>query len=144
MATWRSKLARSAWTAFLLLFAVRAIAGTALCEIYGGHRAPPVSPDASFIHAPQEAHQAHKHALRTEQPSNDSKGHVCEEPAPLTGGPTFLSAIKWSLTVDAIAWSHAPGRNWEPVVAMVSVAPPQLAHPPPPRAPLDIAPRLRI
>ena len=33
---------------------------------------------------------------------------------------------------------------WKPVIAVVSVAPPQLAHPPPPRAPLDISPRLRI
>jgi hypothetical protein len=146
MATWRSKLARSAWTALLLLLAVRAIAGTALCDIYGEHRAPPVSPGPTQarVHAPQGAHEAHKHASRTEQPSNDSKEHICEEPASLTGGPAFLSAIKRSLTVDAIPWSHAPARDWEPVIAVVSVAPPQLAHPPPSRAPLDISPRLRL
>jgi hypothetical protein len=146
MATWRSKLARSAWTAFLLLFAVRAIAGTALCEIHGEHRARPVSPDATQarVHAPQGGHEAHKHASRTEHPSNDSKEHVCEEPTSLTGGPPFLSAIKCSLTVDAIPWSHAPARDWEPVIAKVIVAPAQLTHPPSSRAPLDISPRLRI
>lgn len=143
MATWRSKVARSAWTAFLVLFAVRAIAGTALCEIYGEHGAPPVAPYATEarVHAP---HEAREHASRTKQPSNESKEHICDEPVYLTGEAATPSVVKGWLTTDAMPWSHAPAQAWKPVIAVVRVAPPQLAHPPPSRAPLDISPRLRI
>ena len=143
MTTWRNKLARSAWAAFLLLFAIRAIAGTALCQSYGDHRAPQSAPNATEARA-HIHHATHEHASRSEQPSDDRQDHVCEEPAYLIGDPVLLSPIKVSLTADAMPWLHAPGRDWKLVLEVVSVPPPPLAHPPPSRAPLDISPRLRI
>ncbi|MBI2750561.1 MAG: hypothetical protein HYX43_14895 [Burkholderiales bacterium] len=132
-----------------MLFAVRAIAGTALCELYGEHPLPPGAQHAAEAHA----HAAHAHGALgspthenhspSEQPSHDRDDHVCEEPVYLSGEPASLSALKGSLTVHAFPSSYAPARDWTPVVVAMSVAPTQLAHPPPFCTRLDISSRLR-
>ena len=149
MTAWRNVLARSAWTAFLLLFAVRAIAGTALCELYGEHPVPAGAQHAAEAHA----HAAHAHGVRgdpahehhspSEQPSHDRDGHVCEEPVYLSGEPASFSALKGLPAVHATSSSFAPARDWIPVAVAMSVAPTQLAHPPPSSTRLDISSRLR-
>lgn len=148
MTAWQQVLTRGAWTAFLVLFAVRAVAGTALCELYGEHPVPPGAQHAAEAHA----HAAHAHGAigfpthenhsPSEQPSNDRDDHVCEEPVYLSGEPASLSALKESLTVHAISSSYAPVRDWTPIVVAMSVAPTQLAHPPPSCTRLDISSRL--
>lgn len=149
MTAWRHVLARSAWTAFLLLFAVRAIAGTALCELYGEHPVPPGAQHAAEAHAhAAHAHSArgspaHEHRSPSEQPSHDRDDHVCEEPVYLSGEPASFSALKGLLAVHAISTSYAPAHDWTPVVMAMSVAPTQLAHPPPSGTRLDISSRLR-
>lgn len=148
MRVWRHVLARSAWTAFLVLFAVRAIAGTALCELYGEHRVPPGAQHAAEAHA----HAAHAHGARgsqtpenhspSEQPSHDRNDHACEEPVYLSGEPASLSAVRGSLAVHPISSSYAPAHDWTPVVVAMSVPPTPLAHPPPSCIRLDISSRL--
>ena len=141
-------MARSAWTVFLVLFAARAIAGTALCELYGEHEPLPgaLHANAMDTQAPHGVADARKHESPTpaDQPSHDRDEHVCEESVYLAGEPPALSAVKWSLAVDAVPWSHAPARDWKPAAVPMSVAPSQLAHPPPSRSPLDISSRLHI
>jgi len=146
MTAWKRGLARSAWTAFLVLFAVRAIAGAVLCELYGEHPPAASAGTAMQTQAPHGVVDARKHANPppADQPSHDRDNPVCEEPVYLTGEAAPLSAIKWPMTGDSIPWSHAPARDWNPAVAMVSFPPPQVAHPPLSRSPLDISPRLRI
>ena len=148
MTAWRHGLARSAWAAFLVLFAVRAIAGAALCELYGEHSVPPGAQHVAEAHA----HAAYAHGARgspthenhspSEQPSHDRDDHVCEEPVYLNGERASLSTVKGSLTVHAIPSSLAPARDWAPVVVAMSVAPTQLAHPPPSCTRLDVSSRL--
>ena len=149
MTAWRHVLARSAWTAFLLLFAVRAIAGTALCELYGEHPVPPSAWHAAEAHG----HAAHAHGPRgdsthehhspSEQPSHDRDDHVCEESVYLSGKPASFSTLKGLLAVHAISTSFAPARDWTPVAVAMGAAPTQLAHPPPSCTRLDISSRLR-
>lgn len=143
----KRRLARSAWTAFLVLFAVRAIAGTALCQWYGQHEFPAGASHAAVVHAPSTVAPdecRHQGAFPTDQPSHDRDGHVCEESVYLNNDPASLSVSKLPLPFDAMPWSHAPARDWKPVAVVVSVAPQQPADAPPPRSPLDISPRLRI
>lgn len=148
MATRRIKLARSVWTAFLLLFAVRAIAGMALCESYGDHRIPPGAIHAikAQIHSAHEARgtRVDLHSATGETPSNDRADHVCEEAVFLTGEPMVASAVKWSLAIHAVACSYVRADVLRPAVVVAGVSPQKFAHPPPTRTPLDIAPRLRI
>lgn len=147
MTIWKRRLTRSAWTAFLVLFAVRAVAGTALCQLYGQHEFPPSPSHAAVVHAPPTVVPddcRYQSAFPTDQPSHDRDGHVCEESVYLNNDPASLSVNKWPLPFDAIPWSHAPAHHWKPVVVVVSVAPQQPADDPPPRSPLDISPRLRI
>lgn len=143
MATWRRTLARSAWTAFLVLFAVRAIAGVVMCEFYGGFGAPTGASHANELrpHAPQRTDEQ---ASPAQQPSSDGNEIACEEPVYLTGQPLVLSTIKCSLSIDAISWSYAPARDWKTALLAKSVRPRQSARPPPSFSPLDILPRLRI
>lgn len=148
MTAWRHVLARSAWTAFLVLFAVRAIAGTALCELYGEHRVPPGAQLAAETHAhPALAHgargsQTHENHSPSEQPSHDRDDHVCEEPVYLSGEPASLSTVRGSLPVHPISSSCASARDWTPVVVAMSVPPTPMAHPPPSYTRLDISSRL--
>lgn len=147
MSKWRSKLARNAWAAFLLVFAIRAVAGVALCEMYGEHRVPPGTAHIVVQEHDEQiapAMHGHGHHSSDEAPSNDRSDHACEEPVYLTGGLASASVIKWSMAMDAMACCDAPIATFRPLVVDTSVARGQLAHPPPSRAPLDISPRLRI
>lgn len=148
MTVWKRGWARSAWAAFLVLFAVQAIAGTALCELYGEHRAPPVG-----LNAVESSDQTlrgtagvrtHERSSPAEPRTHDGVDHVCEEPVYLTGGLASLSTIKSLLLVGTIPWSHAPAHDWPLAVLAVTAPPHQRARPPPPCAPLDISSRLRI
>jgi hypothetical protein len=143
MAARRRTLARIAWTAFLLLFAVRAIAGTAVCEFYGGFGAPTGAQHANDVrsHAPQ---QTYERALPAQQPSSDGDEIACEEPVYLTGQPLVLPTIKCSPAIDAISWSYALTRDCKTTPSVESVSPRQSARPPPSFSPLDLSPRLRI
>lgn len=149
MKAWRHLLTRSAWTAFLLSFAVRAIAGTALCELYGEHPVPPGALHATEAHAhAARAHEARdSHAQEnhspSEPPSQERDDHVCEELVYLTGETASLSTLKGSLTAPAIPSSHAAAHDWTTVAVVMNAAPPQWAHPPPYRNRLDISSRLR-
>ena len=147
MTAWNRGLAKSAWIAFVVLFAVRAIAGTTLCELYGEHSAPPgalhsVEPSGHALHGTADM-RTPEHPTPAEQPSHDRDGHVCEEPVYVSGELASLSTLKGSPTVHAIPSPHAPARDWTPVVAAMSVAPAQLAHPPPSCTRLDISSRVR-
>jgi len=147
MATWRRKLVRNAWTALLLVFAVRAVAGAALCELYGEHRAPADVVQAVQAHgdAVQLVREVQGHGQHSDDgPSNDRSDHVCEEDVYLTDGWTSGPTFKWSMAMDALACRNAPVAEAFPPVAEASIAPRHFAQPPPSRAPLDIAPRLRI
>ena len=148
MTTWRRNLARSAWTALLLLFAVRAIAGPALCELYGEHRVPPGSVQAGHIHGQpvpgERVATSNEYHAPTGHSSNDRPDHVCEETVYLTGNLAAASALKWSLAHDGLAWTHAPLRVTPPAALTAGISLQQLTHPPPSRAPLDVSPRLRI
>ena len=152
MTTWRRKLARSAWTALLLLFAVRAIAGPALCQIYGEHPVPHGSMQASTGHGHghgqpgpgSHSASAIEHQSPSAHPSNGNGDHVCEEQVFLTSQATPASALKWSFAHDAIAWFQAPVGPVRPPVDAADVPRQKQARPPPSLAPLEIAPRLRI
>jgi len=146
MAAWRRTLARSAWAAFLVLFAARAIAGMAVCEFYGGFGAPTGAQHANEFrsHAQQRTDER---ALPAEQPSHDGGDIACEEPvylSALSGQPLVLSSVKCSLTSDAIAWSYAPARDQMTAASAKRVWSRQPARPPPSFSPLDLSPRLRI
>jgi hypothetical protein len=149
MGTWRRKLIRSAWTALLLVFAVRAVAGTALCELYGEHGAPAGTAQAITVrdHSAPERHRAaqHEHRSSGEAPSKDRSEHACVEAVQLIGGPAAVSATKAFLEMGAIAaCAYAPAGLLRPVAVAARISPHCLERPPPLRAPLDIAPRLRI
>jgi hypothetical protein len=148
MAAWRRKLARSAWAGLLRLFAVRAVAGPALCELYGEHHAPPGEVQTATVHehAAQTAHGAQgadQHSS-DEAPANDRSDHVCDEPVYLTDGWSSVSTFKWSMAMDALASCGAPFAGVRPHAVDTIDAPRRPAHPPPPRAPMDVSPRLRI
>lgn len=141
-------LARSAWALFLVLFAARAIACTSLCNLSGEHGVPSgASPaTASLAFAPHEVHDSLKDQQPSpaEQPPHHGDDRVCDEPAYLSTQVISLSIIKWSSTVDALPAPHAPARDWKPALVATKAYLQRLAHPPPPRSPLDISPRLRI
>ena len=148
MTVWRRAMARGAWTAFLMLFVFRAVAGAALCDLNVAHKVP-----AGVSHAmgssgitPKlaDAAQAFKTQGQSHAPSNDRDEHACEEPAYLTGEPATLSTLERSPKVDAIACSYAPAGDWTLAVAATNGPHRRSTHPPTPRTPLDIAPRLRI
>ena len=134
--------------AFLVLFAVRAVAGPALCEMLGEHRVPHGAAHAVTAHADSSreirgTQDDHRHA-RLGHPSHDKSDHDCEEPVYLTGDRASLPTLDQSLSVASIAWSPAPRHDWKSAVVPKVVPPPPLAHPPPSRDPLDISARLRI
>ncbi len=140
----RRALARSAWTAFLVLFAARAIACTPLCDLTDEHRAPSSASPATATHAlaPHGAHDALKdqQASPADLPSHNADDQVCEEPAYISTQSVSASTFQ----VDAIPSSHAPALDWKLARVATNAFLPRLAHPPPPRSPLDISPRLRI
>lgn len=148
MGTWRRKLIGSAWSALLLLFAIRGVAGTALCELYGEHGAPPGTAQAVTArdHPAPEKHRTapHEHRSPGEAPSNGRSDHACEEPVCLIEEPATVSVTKFSLTMGAVASTHASAGVLRPVAGAARLSPRRLAHPPRWRPPLDIAPRLRI
>ena len=175
MTTWKRGLARSAWTAFLVLFAAQAVAGRAQCELYGDHGAPPaawqaVESDGHLLHGvsgvrsherpqaddirrppPEEVKETwggpalpREVSSPAQQPSQDGAGHACEEPVYLTGEQTSPSPVKSSLAGDPLRWSQPPARDWRPAAVALIFPLPQMAHPPPSRAPLCISSRLRI
>ncbi|MCW5660040.1 MAG: hypothetical protein KIT60_20250 [Burkholderiaceae bacterium] len=149
MVTWRRKLNRSAATALLLLFAMRAVAGTALCELYGEHGAPPGTAQAISAQdrsAPAQHRAApHEHGSSGEAPAKDRGDHACEEPTYLIDGTGAVAVKKLSFAVgDAAACTYAPATWLRPVPIAALTRPHCLERPPPSRAPLDIAPRLRI
>ena len=149
MLTWRRKLTRSATTALLLVFALRAVAGTALCELFGEHRAPPgaAQPISAHDRSAPAQHQAasHEHRSSGEVPAKDHNEHACEEPTYLIDGTGAVAVKKVSFAVgDAAACTYAPATLLRPVPIAALVRPHCLDRPPPLCAPLDIAPRLRI
>lgn len=147
MAAWRHKVVRNAWAALLLVFALRAVAGAALCELYGEHRVPADAAQPAQAHgdAAQLALEAHDHGGHSgHTPSNDRSDHVCEDVVYLTGGWTSGPTFKGSMAMDALACQAAPVAEAFLQGAAASIAPRHFAQPPPLLAPLDISPRLRI
>lgn len=143
----RRVLARSAWAAFLMLFVFRAVAGGALCELNAAHQASSGASHATrssgSVAAVNHDAQTLKAQSQAHPPSDDRDEHACEAPVYLIEEPAAPSAPERSPKVDAITWSYAPAGDRAPRVAALSGLP-QSTHPPPLRAPLDIAPRLRI
>lgn len=148
MNIWRSATAKNAWVAFLLLFAVRAIAGTALCELYGEHAASrgishsieqrsQTPPTAIDMHATQSASPA-------EQPSHDGADHVCDEPKFLTSESASSPITKWLQALDLSSCLHSRAPDLGPEALPIGVSTLRLERPPPSLRPLDVSPRLRI
>ena len=149
MTAWKRGVARGAWTAFLGLFAAWTVAGTSLCGLHGARESQPGGSSADAVHVQAQApHGVAAGKLESTSPTaqspHDGDDQVCEELVYLTSELASPSTIERSLTVDWIPWSQAPASDWKVAVVAVSVSPPQLAHPPPSRSPLDISPRLRI
>lgn len=143
MATWRRTLARSAWTALLVLFAVRAIAGTAVCGFFGGFGAVSGVAHANELRS-HAAEQTQEHVLPARLPSHHGEEIACEEPVYLTEKPLVRSAIKCAPSVDAISWSYGPARDWKASLSAKNIPPRRSVRPPPSFSPLDLSPRLRI
>jgi hypothetical protein len=143
MGTWRRTLARSAWTAFLVLFAARAIAGTAVCGFYGGFGVTTGAAHANELRS-HAAQSTHEHASPAQPQSHDGEEIACEEPVYLSGKPLLRSTTNCSLSIDAISWSYAPAHGCRTTLSEKSVLPRQSAQPPPTVSPLDLSPRLRI
>lgn len=131
-----------------MLFVFGAVAGAALCDLNVERNAPAGASHAmgSSGSAPKLAEDAQTLIAQGQAhlPSDDRDEHACEEPAYLTGEPAALSTLERSPKVDAIAGSYAPAGDWTPAVAATNGPHPRSMHPPSPRTPLDIAPRLRI
>ena len=148
MSALRSATARYAWTAFLLLLAVRAIAGQALCEWYGEHTAPlGISHSIEErSHAPNAAidMRASQNVSPAEQPVHEGADHVCDEPKFLTTESASPAITKWLQALDMTSCLHSRAQDLSPVWLATSLPRPRLEHPPPSLPPLDVSPRLRI
>lgn len=148
MTTTRRAIAKGAWTAFLVLFAARAIACTPICDLSSQPGLPSSALPATAAQAlaPHGAHDAltYRRPSPADQPPHNGDEQICEEPAYLSTQPISLSTIKGLPTVDAIPWLHAWHAKWKPALVATKAFLPRLAHPPPPRSPLDMSPRLRI
>ena len=143
----RSAAARCAWTAFLLLFAVRAIAGTALCELYGEHSAPQGMTHSieERSHAPSVAidMRATQNVSPAEQPFHEGADHVCDEPKFLTTESASPAFTKWSQALDMTCCLHSRAQDLSPVRLATSLPELRLEHPPPALPPRAVCPRLR-
>jgi hypothetical protein len=148
MNAWRSAVAKNAWVAFLLLFAFRAIAGTALCELYGEHTVPPGLAHSieERSHAPSTAIGMHatQGVSPAEQPSHDGADQVCDEPKFLTSESTSPPITKSLQALDLNSCLHSRAQDLGPEVLPIGVPKLRLEHPPPSLPPLDVSPRLRI
>lgn len=141
----RSKLARGAWIALLVLFAVRAVAGSVLCELCDEHRPPPGNVHPKVEASPRtHSHAGHELHSASESPASVPTEHVCDEPVYLADELASDLIGKLSSCHDEFAcdqWAFAVLR---PEVTTAGSARQQQTHPPPSRTALDISRRLRI
>lgn len=151
MTAWKRPIARSAWTAFLVLFVVRAVAGPALCEFIGKQGVvaaglaqatavlAPVTPAATQVKASEQDAPVH-------QRSDHGSDHVvCEDTVLGSVEPQSLTTTKGSLKVDLAPGWPTLAVDWKPVAVAAHATPHQwLAQPPPSRSPLDTSARLRL
>ncbi|HEX5683813.1 MAG TPA: hypothetical protein VFY73_07235 [Ideonella sp.] len=149
MAKWRGRLPKDAWVAFLLVFAIRAMAGAALCESYGEHPMPPGASHSTAVHdhAAHDSHDAaagHGPQASDVAPADGRGDHVCEAAVFLTAESSSALIFKYPMVMDTVARCGAPIGDFRLHDAEAFVTLLQFAHPPPCRTPPDISPRLRI
>jgi hypothetical protein len=143
------KISRVIWTGTLVLFAVRAVAGIAVCELQSGRATTPLGSVQAVTVSDHPAHQRqgaapHEHPPSGETPTHDQVHHACAGPVFLTGEVISISAINGLLVKDAVAQA-CPQFNVRPSAAVAGNPPLQhRAHPRPPYDQLDVSPRLRL
>lgn len=141
-------MAKNAWVALLLLFAFRAIAGTALCELYGEHTVPPGLAHSIEERSHEPSTAIGMHATQgvspAEQPSHDGADHVCDEPRFLTSESASSAITKWLQALDLSSCLHSRAPDLGPEALPIGVLTLRLERPPPSLRPLDVSPRLRI
>lgn len=149
MAAMGRKISRAIWTGTLVLFAVRAVAGPAVCELQSGQATASLGAVQTVTVPDHPAHQRkgaapHEHPPSGETPTHDQVHQACAAPVYVTGEVIAISVIDGLLVKDAVA-RFCPQFNIRPSVAVAGTLPLQhRAHPPPPYNPLDVSPRLRF
>lgn len=146
MATRLSKSSKVLWGLLLFVLALRAVAGSALCDPYGEHRMPPGSAQVIGLLA-HEGHAVVPHDPRRtpdQHPAGERSEHACEDPVYLTGEAASVSSVKWSQLDGTAVWSYAPAAVAQPASVAVRVLPRWATPPPPSSTPLELTRRLRI
>lgn len=151
MTAWKRALGRTIWLVVLVMVAFRAMAGTALCHLYGEHDGV-----VTIEHRGMVAEQARSAVLDTHHGTSDAASdpdrtphseleecaesvYWVDEAATVTTETLKLPLPLLDLLAGPSSVPRPPLRHSQP-----TRVPPPLAHPPPARSPLDISPRLRI
>jgi hypothetical protein len=142
-------MTKNAMSAFVLLFALQAIVGPALCAVHVETSTPTgisdgVSP-ARPTQVDEPALTPQLDGLVSDQSRHEDNGlDHCDEAVLLVADARLPTPGSFSIVFDmAPAWQHA---TLQPL-SSGSALPPRwarLAWPPPQSSPLEIAPRLRI
>lgn len=141
---------KGAWTAFLVQFVVRAVAGPALCEIIGEHGVAAVLAQATAVRASMMPAAAQAKASEQDAPGHQRSDPgpddvVCEDTVFGSVEPQSLTATKGSLKVDLAPGWPTLADDRKPIAVAAHATPHNwLAQPPPSRSPLDTSARLRL
>lgn len=146
MTTRLSKASKALAGVLLFVLALRAVAGPALCELYGEHQVPsgPAQAIESLAH---EGHAVvpHEHRHMPDQhPAGERSEHACEDPVYLTGEAASASSVEWTKQHGKAVWSYAPAAVVQPASVAVRVSSRWATPPPPSITPLELTRRLRI